>query len=52
MNTTAHPFVTFTSVSVSPSPVVLPEDVTIGVEGTVHRQFGNDVRVVVCMHKQ
>ena len=48
---TAHPYVTFTSVSVSPSPVVLPGNMTIGVQGTVHHHFGTDVRMVVKMDK-
>ncbi|XP_078313184.1 ganglioside GM2 activator-like [Crassostrea virginica] len=49
--TTAHPYVTFTSVSVSPSPVVLPGNMTIGVQGTVYHHFGTDVRMVVKMDK-
>lgn len=49
--TTAHPYVTFTSVSVSPSPVVIPGNITIGAQGTVHHHFGNDVKMVVHMDK-
>lgn len=51
-STTAYPYVTFTSLSVSPSPVVLPGDVTLGVQGNVHRHFGNDVRMVIHLDKQ
>ncbi|XP_048779326.2 ganglioside GM2 activator-like [Ostrea edulis] len=50
-STTAHPYVTFTSVTVSPSPVVIPGNVTIGVQGTVHHHFGTDVKMVVHMDK-
>uniref|UniRef100_K1PHC8 Ganglioside GM2 activator n=1 Tax=Magallana gigas TaxID=29159 RepID=K1PHC8_MAGGI len=49
--TTAHPYVTFTSLSVSPSPVVIPGNITIGVQGTIHHHFGNDVKMVVHMDK-
>ncbi|XP_061177341.1 ganglioside GM2 activator-like [Saccostrea echinata] len=50
-SSTAHPYVTFTSVSISPDLVVLPGNVTIGVQGTVHHHFGKDVRMVVHMDK-
>lgn len=49
--TTAHPYVTFTSLSVSPSPVIIPGNITIGAQGTVHHHFGNDVKMVVHMDK-
>nr|XP_034331261.1 uncharacterized protein LOC105330228 [Crassostrea gigas] len=49
--TTAHPYVTLTSLSVSPSPVLFPGNITIGVQGTVHHHFGNDVKMVVHMDK-
>lgn len=51
-STTAHPYVTFTSMSLSPSPAVLPGDITVGMTGTVHHNFGNDVRMRVTMQKQ
>lgn len=49
--TTAHPYVNFTSVSVSPSPVIIPGNITIGAQGTVYHHFGTDVRMVVHMDK-
>ncbi|XP_048779323.2 ganglioside GM2 activator-like [Ostrea edulis] len=50
-STTAHPYVTFTSVTVSPSPVVIPGNLTVGMQGTVHHHFGTDVSMVVHMDK-
>lgn len=50
--TTAHPYVTFTSMSISPNPVVLPGDITVGVQGTVHHNFGSNVNMSVRMDKQ
>lgn len=44
---TAHPFITFTSASLSPSPIVIPENITIGEWGTVHNYFSNEVRMIV-----
>lgn len=49
--TTAHPYVTFTSMSMIPSPAVLPGDITVGMQGTVHHNFGSDVRMNVTMQK-
>lgn len=51
-STTAHPYVTFTSMSLTPSPAVLPGDITVGMQGTVHHNFGSDVKMRVTMHKQ
>lgn len=51
-STTAHPYVTFTSMSLTPSPAVLPGDITVGMTGTVHHNFGSDVRMRVRMEKQ
>ena len=48
---TTHPYITFTSVSVRPSPVVLPGCLTVGVQATIHHHFGRDERVVVKMDK-
>ncbi|XP_062574655.1 uncharacterized protein LOC134236488 [Saccostrea cucullata] len=50
-STTAHPYVTFTSISVSPSPVLIPGNITIGVCGTIHHHFSKNVRMVVHMDK-
>lgn len=50
-STTAHPYVTFTSMSLTPSPAVLPGDITVSMTGTVHHNFGNDVRMRVHMDK-
>lgn len=41
------PLLTFTSASVSPSPIVIPENITIGEWGTVHNYFSNEVRMIV-----
>ena len=49
---TAHPYITFTSISVSPSPVVLPGCFSVGLQAIIHHHFGRDVRVVVKMDKQ
>lgn len=38
--------------SLSPSPAVLPGDITVGMQGTVHHNFGSDVRMRVTMQKQ
>ena len=51
-STTTHPYITFTSVSVSPSPLVLPGCFTVGVQATVHHHFGRDVKVVLKIEKQ
>lgn len=52
--TTAHPYVTFTSMSLSPADpkVELPGNITVGIQGTVHHKFGTDVRMVVKMDKE
>nr|XP_034331267.1 ganglioside GM2 activator [Crassostrea gigas] len=50
-STTAHPYVTFTSMSLSPSPVVFPGNVTVGIQATVHHHFGSDVKIRVHMDK-
>lgn len=50
--TTTHPYITFTSMSVSPSPLVLPGCFTVGVQATIHHHFGRDVGVVVKMDKK
>nr|XP_034331269.1 ganglioside GM2 activator-like [Crassostrea gigas] len=52
--TTAHPYVTFTSMSLEPSTpkVELPGNITVGIQGTVHHKFGTDVRMVVHMDKK
>lgn len=49
-STTAHPYVTFTSMSLSPLPVVVPGDITVGIQGTIHRPFGNDSNLHVSLH--
>lgn len=48
-STTAHPYVTFTSMSLSPLPVVVPGDITVGIQGTIHRHFGNDSNLYVSL---
>eukprot|EP00105_Crassostrea_gigas_P039344 XP_019923492.1 PREDICTED: ganglioside GM2 activator-like isoform X2 [Crassostrea gigas] len=50
-STTAHPYVTFTSMSLSPSPVLVPGNVTVGIQATVHHHFGSDVNIRVHMDK-
>lgn len=50
-STTAHPYVTFTSMSLSPSPVVFPGNVTVGIQATVHHHFGSDVKIRVHVDK-
>lgn len=50
-STTAHPYITFTSASVSPSPIVIPGNILIGLRGTVHHNFGNEDRMVVRIDK-
>lgn len=48
----AHPYLTFTSVSVSPFPVVLPGYLTVGLQAIIHRQIGREVKMAVKMDKQ
>ncbi|XP_061177342.1 ganglioside GM2 activator-like [Saccostrea echinata] len=51
-STTAHPWVTVNSISISPDPAVLPGNLTIGITGTVNHPFGTDVKMNVYMDKQ
>ena len=48
---TSHPYVTFTSVSVSPFPLVIPGNLTIGVQATIHHHIGADVRLQIKVDK-
>ncbi|XP_078317422.1 ganglioside GM2 activator-like [Crassostrea virginica] len=48
---TFHPYITFTSICMSPSPLVIPGNITVGVQATIHHHFGTDVRMVVKMDK-
>ncbi|XP_078313193.1 ganglioside GM2 activator-like [Crassostrea virginica] len=50
--TTTHPYVTFTKMDISPSPAVLPGNITASVQATVHHNFGRDVKMVVKMDKK
>ena len=51
-STTTNPYVTFTNMGITPSPAVIPGNITATVQATVHHKFGMDVRMTVKMEKQ